>query len=833
MSIFNEFRCSCALTARVAAALVPLAALFVSPAALAADAAAQKSEGALEEVVVTAEYREASLQATPIAITAITAQDLQQRGFTNSNEIALSVPNASFRPAQAAFGNTMTAFIRGIGQNDFNFAFEPGVGVYVDDVYYPTVMSSQFDLMDLERVEVLRGPQGTLFGRGSIGGAIRYVSKKPTGSEGGNIEVTYGQRNHVDVRAGYDFAMIPDKLFARVTGVSKREDGYQDRLDFVCLYPALSGTLAAHTRNRGGDCKLGTLGGTDVSGARLQLRLAATDNLEFGATADYQNDQSEARADTILQIGPFNPLTGNVPPVPSAADPSTFKGGWNWWMNNAFGVMYDNRFLPPNPFVSYATFDDPYSGLAFSPKTSLNQRGASGTVDWKIIDAVAAKLIVAWRKWDGYFATDQDGSPLGFSVVDGFQRFQYNTQELRFNGKLFDRLDWTVGLFNYNGNSKSTQSVELPAFGGALYYTDPRGLNPVTGLPNSLLVNGRDFGHFENQSAFAHGIFSVTDALHVTFGARYSKDKKHDSNDNSISANIVDVSKNRFDWRAGLDYQITTGTMVYGSASTGYRPAAFNPRPFQPTQFKGVDGENLIAYEIGAKADMFDRRLRVNAALFYTDYRQRIIPAGGTECLKNADGSVVPGTLPNPEGGPPCLVNSIPLTAYVNAPAKIKGGELEVAWRPVDPLLITASYGTNTYDASATTFQGRPFQGTTPNGQAGYVPKYNAAVAAQWSINLPNGGTLTPRWDAYKQAEICSGALVTSCTEPYVLHNARVEYASQDRGWTLAFGVNNVTDKTYFYNIFDLSVFGEPTVEGQPAKPRAWYVTASHKFGGT
>jgi iron complex outermembrane receptor protein len=325
----------------------------------------------------------------------------------------------------------------------------------------------------------------------------------------------------------------------------------------------------------------------------------------------------------------------------------------------------------------------------------------------------------------------------------------------------------------------------------------------------------------------------VTDAFRVTLGGRYSKDKKHDVNDNSIAQNTVDVDKGRFDWRAGLDYQINTGTMVYASASTGYRPAAFNPRPFQPTQFKGVDGENLIAYELGAKADLFDRRLRINAAVFYTDYKQRIVPASGSECAKNADGSVIPGSLTNPEGGPPCAVNSVPLTGYVNAPAKIKGGELEIAWRPVDPLLITGSYGTNSYDATPAIFQGRPFPGITPNGQANYVPKYNASLAAQWSINLPGGGSLTPRWDAYKQAEICSGRLATSCTDSYVLHNARVEYASMDRAWTLALGVNNVTNKTYFLNIFDLVPFGEPTVEGQPAKPRAWYVTASHKFGGT
>src|SRR5690606_16626278 len=123
-------------------------------------------------------YREERLQDTPIAITAVTAQDIETRAFTTAYEVGYMIPNASLRPAQAAFGNSMTAFIRGIGQNDFDFAFEPGVGIYIDDVYHPFTLGSQMELLDLERVEVLRGPQGTLFGRGSIGGAIRYVTQK-------------------------------------------------------------------------------------------------------------------------------------------------------------------------------------------------------------------------------------------------------------------------------------------------------------------------------------------------------------------------------------------------------------------------------------------------------------------------------------------------------------------------------------------------------------------------------------------------------------------------------------------------------------------------------
>jgi iron complex outermembrane receptor protein len=151
----------------------------------------------------------------------------------------------------------------------------------------------------------LRGPQGTLFGRGSIGGAVRYISKQPTGDNSGFIEGTVGDFHRVDLRAGYDFALIEDKLFARITGVSKKQDGYVDRIDFACEYPQLSGSLPRLITNRDAGCKLGTLGGTDVNGARAQLRYVASDTLSFDLALDYQRDDSEAAADTLLQAGPL------------------------------------------------------------------------------------------------------------------------------------------------------------------------------------------------------------------------------------------------------------------------------------------------------------------------------------------------------------------------------------------------------------------------------------------------------------------------------------------------------------------------------------------------
>jgi iron complex outermembrane receptor protein len=173
--------------------------------ALAQPAANQGST--VEEVVVTAQFREQNLQDTPIAITAVTGEMLQARSQTDISQVANQAPNVTLKPQGAAFGPSLGASIRGIGQYDFNPALEPGVGVYVDDVYYATLTGSIFDLLDLERVEILRGPQGTLAGRNSIGGAVKLYSKRPTGDGSGYASVAFGSRNRMDLRAGADFGL--------------------------------------------------------------------------------------------------------------------------------------------------------------------------------------------------------------------------------------------------------------------------------------------------------------------------------------------------------------------------------------------------------------------------------------------------------------------------------------------------------------------------------------------------------------------------------------------------------------------------------------------------
>jgi iron complex outermembrane receptor protein len=687
------------------------------------------------------------------------------------------------------------------------------------------------DLMDLERVEVLRGPQGTLFGRGSIGGAVRYVSKKPTGDGTGTIALTYGRFDRVDLRGSYDFALT-DNLFARVTGVSKSRDGYQNVVDFACANPSLAGTLPVRVPNRQAGCELGTQGGEDVQGARAALRWVVSDDFELSLTGDYSNDESEVRADSLVSI------TGPVGP---------FQVWSEHYLLPRYGVRFDNRFVPNDPFVTYATYDDPRSGLKFEPKTALEQSGVSSKADWNINQQVRAELILSYREFEGQFATDADQAPINEQTVDGRQKFDSRSAELRFSGRLMDRLDWTVGGFYYKGDFTSGQTVSIPALifagvyngalaGGATVAQAEAAGAAVIENAARFLVNGNNNTKSENRSAFAHGVYDLTDKLSFTAGIRHSKDDKDEQFDNTIVVTSLGTSEDHFDWKAGVDYQFTETFLGYLSAATGYRPQSFNPRPFQRTQFVGVDGEEAKSYELGIKTDLFERRLRANAAVFYVDYSQRIVPVGGRECLiLNPTGTDPPIYDTVAPGTPGSIVDNLgnvcldtrftSRTFYQNFPGKIKGGELELAFRPVDALTINATYGYTDFTSDDLDAP------NVVNSRPAYVPKQNWSVAAYYQFGLAGGSTITPRVDVYGQSEICTGVTTkASCSEGYELVNARLEWASPDRTWTAAVGAQNLADEEYFLNKFDLSAFGQPTTEGQPGAPREWYFSVSRNF---
>jgi iron complex outermembrane receptor protein len=811
-----------------------------------AQTAGQSTEEAsgLDEIIVTARFREEKLQETPIAITAITADELSERAMQSAYEVAYTVPNASLRPTQAAFGASMSAYIRGIGQYDFLPEFEPGVAIYFDDILHPVTFASQIDLMDLERVEVLRGPQGTLFGRGSIGGAIRYVSKAPTGDDTGNVQVTFGDYNRLDIRASYDFGLT-DTISARITGVAKKRDGYQTVMDFACRRPELAGygdgrgvnntpvtpgsaadtaaSIPRRTQNRDANCVIGHQGGQDLSGGRAAIRFAPSDQWDLTLTADYMDDNSEAAADTLVHIG-RNPMSGVLP------------GPFNAWSNTQVartGVPFDERFIPESIYHSYATYQDPVTGFTVTPQRSFEQQTLSAKANIHISEDMLLEIIASDSDFDGKFATDSDQSPFSAQLVDGIQTVSAMTFETRLSGTVGDRFDWTLGAFYYDGEFTNAQQVSIPAF-----------------VPTALLVNGKNTTSSENLSGFGHGVFRLNDKLSLTAGVRYSTDEKGEVFDNSIVQANLTTDESHFDWKAGIDYKFTDAFMAYASAATSYRPQAFNPRPFQVTQFVGVDGEEATSYEIGLKSDLLDNRLRINVAAFYVDYNQRILPVGGTECTLNAQGEynlAPPGTpnAPIDSLGQTC-VSVTSRTFYNNIPATIDGAELEVQWVPIDGLTISGVYGFTDFQGDEFDepgLLGNPLVTEITSDNPIYVPEDNWSVSLAYKFGATGErGTFTPRIDYYGQSDICFQIRTNisvqnintteeqGCAAAYELLNARIEWASPEDTWRIALGATNLTEEEYFLNKFDLTAFGQPTLEGQPGAPREWYVQFTRNF---
>ena len=259
----------------VASTLAASAAVAQAQAPAAPAANNTGTNGGLEEVTVTAQYQQQSVQSTPLAITAVNAEALAARGQTSLTEIARDAPSVQLNQEAGAFGPSMSAYIRGIGQSDLDPALEPGVGIYIDDVYFGTLTGSLFDLLDLDRVEVLRGPQGTLEGMNSEGGAIKLFSKKPDSTESMSFDMLVGSRNHVELRAGTNFA-IGDNLFVRLSGVGNHQEGYVTRYDFACANPSftatdINGVTGTYSVLPGfptqtSNCQIGKEGGTGYAG---------------------------------------------------------------------------------------------------------------------------------------------------------------------------------------------------------------------------------------------------------------------------------------------------------------------------------------------------------------------------------------------------------------------------------------------------------------------------------------------------------------------------------------------------------------------------------------
>jgi iron complex outermembrane receptor protein len=772
--------------------LLPVASLMLAPAAFAQSDVSD--DLALAEVVVTAQFREQNLQDTPIAITALSAELLESRSQSSLAAVAAQAPNVVLRETGGAFGPGMSASIRGVGQADFNPAFEPGVGIYIDDVYYSSLTGANFDLLDLDRVEIARGPQGVLGGRNSEGGSVKLYSAKPTGDGSGSIRASFGSRSLLDFRGVGDFALIKDTLFARLSGVTRKQDGYVTRLDYSCV----TGNTAIPNQAPQGDCILGKEGGKHYTAGRAAFRWLVSDDIEVNLAGDVTLDTSETAA-IVLQA--VNPAAGGA------------------LFTNTFGVPYTAAFLPPNPYVSYASFDalrpqnlfgppNPLAGTTISanPDTRTEVWGTNLTVDWRLAEKLALKSITAYREFDSRWAEDNDVSPLAGSL--GMEHL-YNhsfSQELRLNGAIGTAVDYTVGGYYFDQTTTyATHQVLMSAAPGFEFY----GNDPVDA---------------SSHAGFANASWHVTDAFNVNAGVRYTKEKKTYNYNRvpvggsltlgleSLNGNPGRYEGDNVDYRVNVDYRWNDKLMTYASVSTAFKGGGTNARPFGPGQVVPFDKEDLTAYEVGAKTDFLDRRLRINVAAFFNKYKDIQITL--LSC--------------------PSLVPVSPCAATFNAgDADIKGYEIEVEANPIDRLTFDATFSDLNFEYTKllTDANGNNITGLTVGQKAPGQMDQKWSVGAQYEIVLGNSGSITPRVDYSFTGGFNTNAVFAPSNRVagYHIGDARITYRDADDTWEAALVARNFLDETYFVSNFDvLALTGSQY--GLLAPPREYSVQVKKKF---
>jgi iron complex outermembrane receptor protein len=847
----------------------------------------------LEEIIVTATFRATNLQETPIAITAVNAAMLEDRAQSNIVDVARQAPNVTMTPAGQGAGNAMITFIRGIGQTDFNYALEPGVGMYVDDVYYPNLTGSMVELIDIDRVEIARGPQGTLAGRNSIGGSVKIYSVEPKhGSNNGQAELSVGNYNAVSLKGSADLTFIDDKLSARVSGVSSSRNGYVTRKDYKCTHPGWAGPTFENGRLD--NCKLGDLGGTNFTGGRFALLWTPNDNLRIKVLGDKINEDNESAALVLTRVtdsrhlprppsGPTNALTGTgqYDPVTNLQE-GTFLDVDGNLATKADRVYLTSQFvthgqyrgdpLIDDPHITYATFLDPmppqtnrpYTPQTVDPGDEFDDQGLSVQVDWDITAKLALKWISAYRKYEDVWAYDSDGSP--FFVQGGTQGLlhEHTTHELRFTGTaLKDRLDYTAGAY-YVDQSKAQLIGQID-----LYYAQ---LN---------FIHGPDPTPSDSKAIFAHTTWHLAKKLDLQLGYRRTEDSKfyewhrHNPDGSEITAGCTpgvvggansllqkpncaifgfsglsqtfDSSRN--DYRAAIDFRISDGLMLYASYATGYKGGGLNPRPFFAVQTNQFGEEEVGTTEVGVKATIADGKIRLNAAVFNNDQKGIQLNQAACETLAPQPGQTpfpltVGGvTYPAVYIGPPCA------KPQNVGDATTKGVELEMDIAATKRLSF--DFSASSIDFKYTRLDPTvAFSGVVPGGRGQmtfdmktpYTPEQTWSAGVQYAFPLSAGGAVTLRLDAAYQSEVYTQAVnylqaqpvndrKTAWIDGYTLSHARVRWDSANRDWQVALDVHNLTDELYYQNIVDGVYTTVGTQTAQLGPPRMWTMSFRKTFG--
>ncbi|WOJ92315.1 TonB-dependent receptor [Congregibacter variabilis] len=526
---------------------------------------------ALEEVLVTARRRAENLQDVPIAVTALSGDALRLAGAQDITELAQSIPSVTLEPSRAT-NTTLTAFIRGVGQQDPLAGFEQGVALYLDDVYLARPQGALLDVYDVERIEVLRGPQGTLYGRNAVGGAIKYVTRRLSDEVEASVRASYGTYNQADL-VGTVSVPVSDNFRVGATVASFNRDGFGDNL--------FTG---------------GEQYDKDIFGYRLSAEWEPTEDILVRVAYDNTDDQSSA-------VAGWRPYPGAFSGTPSPS--------------SVFDTNAGASVLP--------------STAGINGNNQVESEGWMASVDWNVSDTMTLRSITAGREdltesvidFDSLATPDFD-APVIYDNEQFSQEFQLLWNTDRFNlvlgyyyldAEAANDFDVVLGLLApggltaYTGGVVETKSWSV--FGDLTYELTDRW---------SLSVGGR-YTEDERSADIFRGTYLGTGS--PFFG--------NDSAFLLAATSDYEAQRTYYDFspRANLSYSLTEDVTVYGGYSQGWKAGSFDPRGANfatPAVEEGFDPEELDSWELGIKSTWWDGRAITNVALFYSDYQDMQIP---------------------------------------------------------------------------------------------------------------------------------------------------------------------------------------------------------------
>jgi iron complex outermembrane receptor protein len=548
------------------------AALAVAAAPLPARAADGDAGARIEEIVVTAQRREENLQDVPIAVSSFSASDLSTARIETIENVAFRTPNFTLVP-QASGNTTYGVAMRGVALTDSVITSDSPVGIYVDGVVVSKMAGGIFDFVDLERVEVLRGPQGTLYGRNTPAGAINLVSRKPSGEWEFDGSVGIGNYDLVEADLGLDTGTAElggaGTLSARISGRYLKRDGW------------------AHNITTDND-----LDSRDRLGGRLSLRWRPSDTV----TVDYMFDTLRIEEDP--------------PAAQLTADFTGFLADFvDTSRREEFALSYDSPAQP-----GFFSID--------SQETRLDIDGHTLIAEWNATAAVTLKSITGYREFDDEEPTDFDGTPIAWADFNVFNEMETFSQELQLLGNARDEsIKYVAGLYYYDEEA----SVSAPGvFGFGTVKQEPR-----------FRTNNQSwavYGQVDWIPDILDSKLTLTGGLRYTVDDREMLDHHVIVNDSIDLTNVPEVSKD-FDKvtpSVTVAYQLSEDANVYLRYAEGYRSGGFNGRSSTPDQVRtAFEPETLDAYELGLKSLLWERRLQLNLAAFLSDYKdlQQVLTA--------------------------------------------------------------------------------------------------------------------------------------------------------------------------------------------------------------